>query len=73
MFLKEIVTVSGNTHDFHEMVKSLTNRHENTKIVCVGFSLGGNLVTKYLGEKERQLPECIIGGISICQGYCAIE
>jgi abhydrolase domain-containing protein 2 len=63
----------GNTNDFHEMVNSLINRHSNTRIVCVGFSLGGNLVTKYMGEMDRERPAHIIGGISICQGYCAIE
>ena len=55
------------------MIGSLINRHPNTKIVCVGFSLGGNLVTKYMGELDRERPLQIIGGISICQGYCAIE
>lgn len=63
----------GNTSDFHEMVGNLTQRHPNTKIVCVGFSLGGNLVTKYMGESDREHPSHIIGAISVCQGYCATE
>ncbi|KAJ8941654.1 hypothetical protein NQ314_010299 [Rhamnusium bicolor] len=63
----------GTTDDYHAMIKSLTTRHPNTKIVCVGFSLGGNLITKYLGEKIKDKPPTIIGGISICQGYCALE
>lgn len=40
-------------------------------IISVGFSLGGNLITKYLGEKHVVKPANIIGGISICQGYDA--
>lgn len=65
--------VLGHTNDFHEMVVHLTSKHLSTKIVCVGFSLGGNLVTKYMGETDRDRPSQIIGGISVCQGYCAIE
>lgn len=64
---------SGNTSDFHEMILHLVGKHPNTRIVCVGFSLGGNLVTKYMGEPEVERPAQIIGGISVCQGYCAIE
>ncbi|XP_034941848.1 abhydrolase domain-containing protein 2 [Chelonus insularis] len=64
----------GNTDDYHVMLLSLLDKHPSTKIVCVGFSLGGNLVTKYLGEQRTiSKPSCIIGGISICQGYDAIE
>ena len=32
--------------------------------------MGGNLVTKYLGE-PRVKPPNVIGGISVCQGYDA--
>lgn len=55
------------------MVQNLLERHPHTKIVCIGFSLGGNLVTKYMGETDRIRPQNIIGGISICQGYSATE
>jgi abhydrolase domain-containing protein 2 len=55
------------------MLKSLLGKHRNTKIVCVGFSLGGNLVTKYMGEQGTNKHPNIIGGISICQGYNALE
>lgn len=55
------------------MLQNLIEKHPNTKIVCIGYSLGGNLVTKYLGERgPNKLPN-IIGGISICQGYNALE
>jgi abhydrolase domain-containing protein 2 len=63
----------GHTDDFAEMVHSLAKKFPNTSLVLLGFSLGGNLVTKYLGEKETIRPEQnIIGGISICQGYDAV-
>lgn len=73
LFLTVFCFALGNTSDFHEMVTHLVSKHPNTRTVCVGFSLGGNLVTKYMGEPEIERPSQIIGGISVCQGYCAIE
>lgn len=55
------------------MIENLTQKYPDTHIVSVGFSLGGNLVTKYMGENEKRKPANIIGGISICQGYNAEE
>lgn len=55
------------------MLQNLVEKHPNTKIVCIGYSLGGNLVTKYLAERGSNKMPNIIGGISICQGYNAIE
>ncbi|XP_049817466.1 abhydrolase domain-containing protein 2 [Aethina tumida] len=63
----------GNTNDFEELLQNIIARYPSTKIICVGFSLGGNLVTKYLGEMDRNRPQHIIGGISVCQGYNAID
>ena len=53
------------------MVTVLSKRYPATKFVCVGFSMGGNVVTKYLGEEKRT--KRIIAGISLCQGYDAKE
>ncbi|XP_024935699.1 abhydrolase domain-containing protein 2 isoform X2 [Cephus cinctus] len=63
----------GHTDDYHVMLQSLVDKHPNTRIVCIGFSLGGNLVTKYMGERGSNKLANIIGGISVCQGYNAIE
>jgi len=63
----------GCTRDLHEMVTNVVDRYPQTKIVTVGFSMGGNIVTKYLGEKPNKVPKNIIGGISICQGYDALS
>lgn len=60
----------GHTTDFAEMVNSLLKKYPTTNIVATGFSLGGNLITKYLGEEMR--PANVIGGVSICQGYDAV-
>jgi abhydrolase domain-containing protein 2 len=53
------------------MVSNLTKKYPHTKIISLGFSLGGNLITKYLGENHPKQPRNIIGGISVCQGYDA--
>lgn len=63
----------GHTGDYAAMVLNLEKTNPKTKIVSVGFSLGGNIVTKYMGEKNGELPNNVIGGISICQGYNAVE
>ncbi|XP_046403066.1 abhydrolase domain-containing protein 2 [Ischnura elegans] len=63
----------GHTGDYMEMINNIAERHPSTKIVSIGFSLGGNLVTKYMGETKCLKPANIIGGISVCQGYCATE
>ena len=60
----------GNTSDYDGMVQDLVKRYAGTKFICVGFSMGGNLVTKYLGE-DRRRPKNIVAGISSCQGYDA--
>ena len=64
--------IIGDTSDYHEMLRNLIERHPDTKIICIGFSMGGNIVTKYLGEKRDNRSKRIIGAISVCQGYCAL-
>jgi len=60
----------GSTCDYSAMVKDIVRRYRSTRIVCVGFSMGGNLITKYIGE-PRVKPANVIAGISVCQGYDA--
>jgi abhydrolase domain-containing protein 2 len=63
----------GCTSDLHTMIMHVLQSLPHTKIVAVGFSMGANLVTKYLGEQKFQVPSNIVGGISICQGYDALR
>merc|ERR1711936_969062 len=60
----------GNTADYAAMIKDVVRRFPNTNCVCVGFSMGGNLISKYLGE-PRDKPGNVVAGISVCQGYDA--
>jgi len=64
----------GNTGDYHLMVNEIVKRFPTTKVICVGFSMGANIVTKYLGEqaKKEAHPNGVIAGISVCQGYDAL-
>lgn len=63
----------GNTDDYAGMIQDLSRRYPGTKFICVGFSMGGNLVTKYLGEVRSDRPDDkIVAGVSACQGYDAV-
>lgn len=54
----------GNYEDLEEVILHALSGNEYTEIVLVGFSMGGSMLSKYLGVKENQVPSEIIGGIS---------
>ncbi|MEX1049551.1 MAG: alpha/beta fold hydrolase [Akkermansiaceae bacterium] len=47
---------SGATEDLHEVISHVLARHPAEAVDLVGFSLGGNLILKYLGECPAALP-----------------
>ena len=47
----------GDTGDLAWVIARVRAEHPSSPIVCVGFSLGGNVLLKYLGERGEQLPE----------------
>ncbi|QOD61496.1 alpha/beta fold hydrolase [Polaribacter haliotis] len=55
---------SGKTEDVEFVVNYLLENYNYKNIVLVGFSLGGNLTLKYLGENNKNLPSEIKGGIA---------
>ena len=55
---------SGKTEDVDFVVNHLLENYNYKNIVIVGFSLGGNLTLKYLGEKGDYLPPIVKGGIA---------
>ena len=55
---------SGKTEDVDFVVNYLLENYDYKNIVIVGFSLGGNLTLKYLGEKEGSLSPIVKGGIA---------
>ncbi len=44
---------SGKTEDIEEVFNYIQNNYKYNELNMVGYSLGGNLTIKYLGEKER--------------------
>lgn len=42
---------SGDTADLHHLIQVLKSREPETELRAIGFSLGGNVLLKYLGEE----------------------
>jgi len=55
---------SGKTEDVDFVVNHLLENYDYKNIIIVGFSLGGNLTLKYLGEQGNNLSPIIKGGIA---------
>ena len=56
---------SGKTEDVDFVVNHLLDNYDYENIIIVGFSLGGNLTLKYIGEKSDQISSVIKGGIAV--------
>ncbi len=46
---------SGDTEDIDFLYQTLRLREPNTPMACIGFSLGGNVLLKWLGEQGNNL------------------
>lgn len=46
---------SGETEDIHFVYQTLRQRHPDTPCAAIGFSLGGNVLLKWLGEQGDKL------------------
>lgn len=63
---------AGETKYFSCMVEQAITLYPESIFVIVGFSMGGNIVSRYLGEDiSRQ--KSIACAISMCQGYHGIR
>ncbi len=56
---------AGATDDPDTVVRHVLGRNSYTRLALVGFSIGGNLTLKYLGERGTALPHQIIGAAAI--------
>eukprot|EP00770_Monocercomonoides_exilis_P003188 MONOS_3167.1-p1 / transcript=MONOS_3167.1 / gene=MONOS_3167 / organism=Monocercomonoides_exilis_PA203 / gene_product=AB-hydrolase YheT / transcript_product=AB-hydrolase YheT / location=Mono_scaffold00072:75918-77147(+) / protein_length=409 / sequence_SO=supercontig / SO=protein_coding / is_pseudo=false len=45
---------AGYTDDLHIALKEIQSRYPDAPIALVGYSMGGNVVAKYLGERKSQ-------------------
>ena len=56
---------SGKTEDVDFVVNHLIENYKYENIIIIGYSLGGNLTLKYLGEKSKDISPKIKGGIAV--------
>lgn len=56
---------SGETHDLDFVVKTLQKNYPNTPLAAIGFSLGGNVLLKWLGETQQQNPLTAAVAVSV--------
>ena len=56
---------SGDTGDLEEMIQRIMRRQPNKAVAVIGFSLGGNVLLKWLGEKEPSANICTAIAISV--------
>jgi predicted alpha/beta-fold hydrolase len=56
---------SGETEDVAEVVSILQRREPETQIAAMGFSLGGNVLLKWLGETGESNPLVVAAAVSV--------
>ncbi|MBD3345527.1 MAG: alpha/beta fold hydrolase [Chitinivibrionales bacterium] len=56
---------SGKTDDLDLAIQHVHATKPCERIVLIGFSIGGNIVLKYLGEQGKKIPSYIIGAAAI--------
>jgi predicted alpha/beta-fold hydrolase len=56
---------SGETTDLSFVVERLVREHPRQPLVLAGFSLGGNVLLKWLGERGDELPPEIRGAVAV--------
>ena len=56
---------SGETTDLDLVVRRLAREHPGEPLVLAGFSLGGNVLLKWLGEHARDIPAEVAGAAAV--------
>ncbi len=56
---------SGETSDLDLVVRRLVDEHPGTPLAIAGFSLGGNVLLKWLGERGHAVPETIVAAAAV--------
>jgi len=54
----------GSTEDLHLVTESVARSGRFRTIVLIGFSMGGNVVLKYVGEQGKQLNPRVAGAVA---------
>ena len=60
---------AGETSDLAWVIKQLLAEDKTRPIVCIGISLGGNVLLKYLGERQDQVPDQLKAAVTISTPY----
>lgn len=63
---------SGFTSDLHVIIQEVIKQYHYQDISLVGYSLGGNLVLKYLGEYADKIPDKVKSCVSV-SAPCDLE
>jgi len=56
---------SGDTDDVHTIIQHLKTQHPDTPLAVVGYSIGGNMLLKWLGEQGRNHPTHINATVAV--------
>ncbi len=56
---------SGDTEDIHTIIQHIESKKLFQSIYLIGFSMGGNISLKYLGEQGKNLSTLIKGAVTI--------
>lgn len=60
---------SGATDDLDLVIRALVAREPDRALFLTGFSLGGNLVLKWLGETGDRVPGAILAAAAVCPPF----
>ena len=60
---------SGETTDLDFVIRRLTSEMPNVPIVLAGFSLGGNVLLKWLGEQGTEVPSAVRAAAAVSVPY----
>jgi uncharacterized protein len=60
---------SGETTDFDFVLRRLVAAHPTQPVVAAGFSLGGNVLLKWLGEQGAAAPSQLVGAAAVSVPY----
>ncbi|MEL6867911.1 MAG: alpha/beta fold hydrolase, partial [Bacteroidota bacterium] len=56
---------SGETRDVDFVIQEIASRKQYRRLVLVGFSLGGNVTLKYVGERGSDLPDLLKAAVGV--------
>lgn len=56
---------AGDTEDLAWVIQQVIAEHPGSSVLCAGFSLGGNVLLKYLGERADKAPVPLRAAVAI--------